>query len=189
MILAGAGGAVGFLPVGESIPVREPGIEAVIGADPDAAGAIFKQSLHGRTGEGGRVFRVRLELPDGPAIGRDQQQAPESADPDIVLAVPQQALDGRIDPKARVDAKVFEAEEDVPVGVVDGEAATEGADPQPVLAVLEDRFDLVIADGVGIAGVVAKDGKGIAVVPVEAILGADPQEAVAVAKDAIDAAL
>jgi len=119
----------------------------------------------------------------------DAQQTPIGADPDGAGVVEEEALDGRVDVEAGVDADIFQAEEGVAVAVVDAEAAAEGADPEAMEFIFQDAFYLVVRDGAGVGRVVAIDREGIAVVAVEAVLGAEPHKAIAVAEDAVHAAL
>lgn len=58
-----------------------------------------------------------------------------------------------------------------------------------MLFIFDDAFDLVIGDRAGVAGVMAVEGEGVAVIAVEAVAGAEPHEAVAVAEDTVGAAL
>ena len=76
--------------------------------------------------------------------------------------------------EGRVDADVFEPQEGVVVAVIDAQAASESADPQAVLVIFDDGFDLVVCYGPWVCRVVAVDGERITVVAVEPVLGAEP---------------
>lgn len=130
-----------------------------------------------------------MELADGIAVLAYLEESAIGTDPDVACSVFEEALDGRVDAEIGVDADVFGGEEGVLVPAVYREAAAQCAYPQPVLLVFDNTFYLVVADGPGVIGIVAVYGEGIAVVSVKAILGTEPHEAVAVAEDAVDAAL
>jgi hypothetical protein len=51
------------------------------------------------------------------------------------------------------------------------------------------RFDLLVTQAVGVAQVVLLQGKVVAVVPIEPIVGAQPHESLAVLEDAVHRAV
>ena len=66
------------------------------------------------------------------------------------------------------------------------EAAVECPDPYVAGPVDQKREDMVVDEAVRILGIVAKDGEGVAVVPVQPVLGTEPHETTLVLGDALD---
>ncbi len=69
------------------------------------------------------------------------------------------------------------ANEDAGARVVAVETAAPGADPELALGVFKEAEDRIVAEGRRIFGVIFEYGEAVAIVAVQAVLGADPQEA------------
>jgi hypothetical protein len=65
------------------------------------------------------------------------------------------------------------------------EAATESSDPEGAGGILEQGPDEIVAQGMGIVGVMLVHRKAIAVILVEPVFGAEPQKTLAVLQDAV----
>ena len=65
------------------------------------------------------------------------------------------------------------------------QSAAHGADPQVAVHITAERPDAIVRDREGVTCIVLEDGHAVAVVPVQAILCAEPEEAVAILCDGV----
>src|SRR2546423_10323045 len=113
-------------------------------------------------------------------LGKSLQETVAARDPEPLLAVEQQRADHATGEAVGALGVVFQALESRLARVVARQAAGLRADPDRAIGTARERGDVVVADRRRVGGVVAKDAELVRVEAVEAVLRADPDEALLV---------
>ncbi|OPZ77809.1 MAG: hypothetical protein BWY77_01629 [bacterium ADurb.Bin431] len=161
---------------------------AGVGADPEQAAAVEMEGEY-FIGAGSGFAGVGEKAGDPAAVAADAVEAVLGAHPEAAAAVQEHGVDivaAEQQPGTRVCAEALKGAA-VPVEAV--EAAVFSADPEVALLVLGQAADEVGGEAAGIGGILLVDDKVVAVVAVEPLVGAAPDEALAVLEKAVHLAV
>ncbi len=154
------------------------------GADPEAARGVFIDGAHKIAGDAlwdCRIMAIAGELPRG-AVEQGQPTA-HGADPQAACAVLQYRGHDTVADGCGI-VRVWLVAGDLPGARVEPvEPVAPGADPDDPIAILVEGHNRTGTQAVGILWVSFEDGELIAIVAVQAILGAKPKETLLVLQD------
>ena len=164
------------------VGARRQARHAVQGADPERALRIERERVHDLVA---RRARARARLADGGEAARarvEALQAVAGAEPEHAVAVGDDGVDAAVGALARTRFEQRVAHE-LAAGLIEARQSSLGAEPEPPFRVFERGVDVAVRQRGGVARVVAVGGEAVAVVAVEAGLGTEPHEALAVLED------
>jgi len=185
---AGIAGMVAVRRETSRLPV-EGEEAAVVGAGPKEALSVEAEGQDFVGGSGGPWLRPGDEMVDLAAVGIDAVESVLGADPEYAGTVEGEGIDV-IAAEGRSRARVGTEAEKALAGAVETiQAAVLGAHPEVPLAIFDDATDEIGRKAVRLGWVRQVHGEGIAVVAVQTFIGAAPEEALTVLKEAVDLAV
>ncbi len=126
---------------------------------------------------------------EGPIYGVEAVQPTLGADPQYSAAVEQQGRDAIIAQTGRL-VRIATISGELPQARVEAvESTLAGTHPQVAVAVFGQGGYPAVADGIRVVRIGAVNGESIAIVAVQAVLCAEPQEALRVLQDDVDRVL